>query len=79
MVWSVLLFCFYLGGNPFIILTNHAKIKQIVIIDFSTGSLTRWPLRLSEFEFDIVHRGCVKQKYIVPVVELFELLQTIQA
>ena len=56
IVWSVLLLRPYLEGAPFVIRTDHDSLRWLLNIADVSGRLARWRLRLSEFDFEVVHR-----------------------
>lgn len=62
IVWAVLLICPYLEGTKFTIRTDHDSLRSILNIIDATGRLARWELRLSEFEYDAVHRAGIKNQ-----------------
>ena len=62
IVWSVLLLRPYLEGAPFVIRTDHDSLRWLLNIADVSGRLARWRLRLSEFDFEVVHRPGVKHQ-----------------
>lgn len=56
VVYSVEKFEPYLGSRPFKIVTDHASLKWFMKLENPTGRLARWGCRLSQFDFEIVHR-----------------------
>ena len=62
VVWAILLLRPYLEGTRFTIRTDHSALKWLLNLADSSGRLARWRLRLTEFEFDIVHRAGIKHQ-----------------
>lgn len=60
MFWSVLVLRPYLKGTRFTIRVGQDSWKCTLSLVDATGRLARWQLRLSEFEFDVVHRADIK-------------------
>ena len=56
VVWSVTTLRPYVEGTKFSIRTDHDALRWLMSLTESTGRLTRWRLRLSEFDFDIEYR-----------------------
>lgn len=50
----------YLKETRISVRTEHNKLNRILSLTDSTGRLARWLLRLSKFEFDVIHRAGVK-------------------
>lgn len=59
VVWSVFLLRPSLKQTSFTIRTDHDALKCNLIPTDFTGRITRWRLRLSEPDFDVVHRAGV--------------------
>lgn len=59
VVWEVLMLRPYLEGSRFTIRTHHDALQWILNMADATDKSARWRLRLSELEFDIVHRAGV--------------------
>ncbi len=55
VVWAVETFRPYILGQRFIIRTDHSNLKQWLKTP-EPGKSTRWVHKLSEYDFDIVHR-----------------------
>lgn len=60
IVWVVLLLRSYLDSSRFAIRTDHEANKWLLTTSNAFGKLARWPIRLSELEFDIAHRADIK-------------------
>jgi len=56
VVWAVLKLRHFLGGQRFLIRTDHQAISWIYSTTDSSGRLMRWRLRLSEYTFDMVYK-----------------------
>lgn len=52
----------YLKGTCFTILTDDEALRTIVIIADTTGKLARRRLRLSEFQFHVLHSAKIRYK-----------------
>ena len=46
----------YLIGKPFTLITDHANLKWIMHAKNTKGKLARWAIKLSEYDFDIIHK-----------------------
>lgn len=55
ILWSKLLLPLYLEESRFTIGTNHNSLRSILNLADASGRLARWPLRMLDSEFDIVH------------------------
>ena len=62
VVWSVLLLRPYLVGTRFTVRTDHSPLKWLLNLKDSTGRLARWRLRLSPFDYDVVHKAGLKHQ-----------------
>jgi len=62
VVWAVLLLRPYLDGVRFTVRTDHSALRWILNLNDTTARLTRWRLRLMEFEFEVVHRKGIKHQ-----------------
>lgn len=49
-------------GARFTIRTDHDALRWILNMADATGKLARWRLRLSKYEFDVVHRAGIKHQ-----------------
>ena len=56
IVWAVLMLRPYLEGSKFTLRTDHDSLRWIMNLSDASGRLQRWRLRLSEYEYDVVHR-----------------------
>ena len=56
VVWVCETFHRYLWGKKFIIQTDHANLQWLQSISPQKPRLSRWALRLTEYEFDLQHR-----------------------
>ena len=57
IVWAVKYFRPYLYGNKFKIITDHKPLAWLNSLKDTNSRLTRWRLRLSEYNFEIIHRS----------------------
>lgn len=62
VVWAILLFLDYSNGCPATVHVYHDPLKSIMIFSNFTGNLTLGRLRLSGFEFYIIHRSGIKHQ-----------------
>jgi hypothetical protein len=60
MVWAILLLRPYLERQRFTIRTDQVALKWLLSLKDPSGSLARWRLRLSEFDFTIQYRPGIK-------------------
>lgn len=60
--WALLHLSAYLEGSQFTGGTHHSDLWWILIIADATGTLAQRPLRLLEFELDLVHSPGVKHQ-----------------
>lgn len=56
VVESVKHFRHYIEGTHFTVVTDHESLKWLWKIENPTGRLARWATRLSQFDFDVVHK-----------------------
>lgn len=56
IVWAVKHFRPYLYGRKFMIFTDHRPLTWLKSLKEPNSKLTRWKLRLSEFDYDIQHK-----------------------
>ena len=56
VVWAVTSLRPYAEGTRFTIRTDHDALRWLMTLSDISGRLTRWRLRLQEFDFDIVYR-----------------------
>ena len=64
VVYGTQIFRYYLYGRPFEIVTDHSALRYILTNKSGSGRLTRWALKLSEFDFTITHRAGKKQRHV---------------
>lgn len=62
MSWTVLLLRLYMKNTQLTIRTDPYSLKSILNLTVSVGRLARWCLRLSSYEFDVVHRAVIKHQ-----------------
>jgi hypothetical protein len=55
---------YYLYGRKFTLVTDHRSLCWLLKLEDPSAKLTRWALRLSEFEYTVVHRP--GKQYRVP-------------
>lgn len=70
MVWPVLLLEWYLEGLQFTIQIYHDVLRWILNKTDVTEELARWRLKLSEPDFEVVHRACVKRQVVETILRL---------
>ena len=56
VVWAVTSLRPYLEGTRFTVRTDHDALRWLMSLTETSGRLTRWRLRLAEFDFTIVYR-----------------------
>lgn len=62
VVWATAQFRCFLIGRRFTLVTDHAALKWMLHLKDPSAKLTRWALRLSEFDYEVVHRPGVKHQ-----------------
>lgn len=62
IVWLIFFLQPYQKGTRLIIRIDHDTLKRILNLTYSTGRVACWRLRLSEFEFNVVHRAGTQQR-----------------
>jgi len=62
VVWAVTMLEPYLQGTRFTIRTDHEALRWILTMTDAKGKLERWRLRLSAFDYDVVHLPGVKHQ-----------------
>ena len=56
VVWSVLYLRPYIEGTHFKVRTDYEALKWLMTLTDPSGRLTRWRLRLAEFDYEITYR-----------------------
>lgn len=56
VIWAVKYFRCYLTGVHFTLVTDHSAIKWLLSLTDSTSRLTRWALKLQQYNFTVVHK-----------------------
>jgi hypothetical protein len=56
VVWACEKWHPYLWGRKFVIQTDHANLKWLETTAPTKGRLSRWAMRLSEYEYDMWHK-----------------------
>lgn len=56
IVWAVKQFRPYLWGKHFNIVTDHRPLKWFISLKDPGSRLTRWTIKLSEYDFEVIHR-----------------------
>ena len=56
VVWALLTLRPYLMGEPFTVYTDHNALRWLMNVTDPSSRLLRWRLRLSEFDFTVIHR-----------------------
>lgn len=56
VVWATKQFRCYLLGRKFTLVTDHAALKWMLSLRDPSSRLTRWALRLAEFEYVVTHK-----------------------
>lgn len=56
VIFSIEKFRSYVQGSRFTVETDHASLLWLTNISNPTGRLARWAIRLSQFNFNIIHR-----------------------
>lgn len=46
----------YVEGSKFTVVTDHSSLKWLMSLENPSGRLARWATRLSQFDFNIIHR-----------------------
>lgn len=62
LIFSIETFRYFIEGQHFTVITDHAALQWLKNIVNPTGKLARWSLNLQQYSFDVVHR---KGKYNV--------------
>ena len=64
MVWSMSYFRVYLHGHKFRVITDHVPLKGMKDSPTSNNRISRWMLKLSEYDFTIVSRPGKEHKNV---------------
>lgn len=56
IVWATKYFRPYLFGRKFKILTDHKPLQWVMTLKEANSRLTRWRLKLSEYDFSVIHK-----------------------
>lgn len=56
VVWSVKYFRPYLWGRHFKVVTDHRPLRWLMSLKDPGSRLTRWTIKLSEYDFEVIHR-----------------------
>lgn len=56
LMWSIERLKPYLEGTRFTAITDHYSLKWLHSLENPSGRLARWTMRLSQFDFRIIHR-----------------------
>jgi len=57
LVWALFMLRPYVQGTRFIVRTDHSALRWMLHMDGAHGSLARWQLRLSEFDYLVATRA----------------------
>ena len=55
VAWSIKKLRLYIEGYHFTMLTDHTALKWLKNLKDPTGRLTRWAIKLQQWDFEIVH------------------------
>ena len=56
LVWTTKYFPCYLYGRKFTTVTDHSALRWMLSLKEPSSRLTRWALRLSEFDYEVLHK-----------------------
>lgn len=62
VIWSVKYFRCYLYGRSFDLFTDHSAIKWLLSLKDPSSRLTRWSLKLAEYDYQVHHKPGVKNQ-----------------
>lgn len=62
VIWSVKYFRCYLYGRAFSLYTDHSAIKWLLSLKDPSSRLTRWSLKLAEYDYQVYHKPGVKHQ-----------------
>lgn len=60
VIWAVKYFRCYLTNVHFTLYTDHSSIKWLLSLKDSTSRLTRWALKLQQYNYTVVHKPGTK-------------------
>lgn len=56
VIWATKHFRCYLLGRRFTLVTDHSALRWMLSLRDPSSRLTRWALRLEEFEYEVIHK-----------------------
>lgn len=56
VIWAVKYFRCYLIGVHFTLVTDHSAIKWLLSLKDTTSRLTRWALKLAQYNYTVIHK-----------------------
>lgn len=56
VVWAIKQFRPYLWGRSFKVITDHRPLKWLMSLKDPGSRLTRWTVKLSEYDFEVIHK-----------------------
>lgn len=57
VVWAVKQFRPYVWGRHFKVITDHRPLKWLMRLKDPGSRLTRWTIKLTEYDFEVIHRS----------------------